>query len=190
MLYDSVLLATSIAYLWGATYQRQHSAIDVLYVVFSILFKKYEKQELIWKHVHEFPSFNNIINSKGSRNVGRKLVWPAILCRVYFWPGIKESLSTPALNRCLGIYVLRRQTNMALDEKCEKAKRLVMARDTHVQWRKLRNSYAVWGIWRKGNKQVHWNLWRSLGKKKAEAGCCRENDWHLPPSRDGFTHRL
>ena len=80
------------------------------------------------------------------------------------WP-----LSTTKQMKCL-----LQSTKTALNEKCEKAERLVMALDTHAQWRKLRNSYAVLHIWRKRNKQVPLSL-------KTEAGHCQKNDWHLPP---------
>jgi len=48
--------------------------------------------------LHKFPSFNDIINSKGNRNLGGKLVRPAIPCRVRFWPVTGEMLPTPGLD--------------------------------------------------------------------------------------------
>jgi len=57
-----------------------------------------EHREFIWLYFHKFPSFNNIINSKGSRIVGEKLVRRAIPCRLCFWPAVRERLPTPALN--------------------------------------------------------------------------------------------
>jgi len=44
--------------------------------------------------IHKFPSFNTILNSKGNRIVGGKLVRPTISCRNCIWHATRERLPT------------------------------------------------------------------------------------------------
>jgi len=76
ILYEFTLLPTScIEYLRG-TLMRNRIA-----------------QELTWFKFHNLPRFNN---SKENGIIGRKLLRPAIPCRVCFWPATRERLSIPA----------------------------------------------------------------------------------------------
>jgi len=46
----------------------------------------------------KFPSFDNIINSRGNELVSGNLVQPTMPCRVCFWPATRERLPSPGLD--------------------------------------------------------------------------------------------
>ena len=84
----------SLQHLVFHTYEKPHSALNVLYVPFWVLVVKYENQRLIWLIFHKSPGFNN---SKGNGIIGGKLVRPAIHCGVCFMPATRERLPIPVL---------------------------------------------------------------------------------------------
>jgi len=95
--YESALLVTSIAYLWGSTYEKRMYAIIDLCVLFWACVMNCENQKFNWLKFHKIPSFITIINTKGKGIVGGKVVWPDLPCRVPFWPATRQRLATPGL---------------------------------------------------------------------------------------------
>jgi len=59
-------------------YETPSCAVNVLYVVFWALVMNFENQELVQLKFQKFPSFINIINTKGNGIVGGKSVRPSI----------------------------------------------------------------------------------------------------------------
>jgi len=85
------------AYIWETPYEKPHSAINALYVLFGAFVMNCDDQEYIWLKFYKFPGFDNIMNCKGNGIVDGKLERPTIPCRGCFWPTTRERLPTVVL---------------------------------------------------------------------------------------------